>query len=161
MNAASILIADDESNIRMLVRAALESDGYRVREAGNGREALEEMAREMPELTVLDLNMPGLDGISVLEQMKEKGWDQQSRVVVLTAYGSIVKAVRATQLGAIDFLEKPTTPVELRQTVRSVLSEPQLDAPPGAAMDIQADYEEALSRIRTALRLPDYSSAGE
>jgi tetratricopeptide (TPR) repeat protein len=63
-------------------------------------------------------------------------------------------------LGAVDFIEKPVTPVELRQTIRSVLTEPDLDAPPAAAASASGGiYEEALVRIRKALRLADYSSA--
>jgi DNA-binding response OmpR family regulator len=158
MKPASILITDDESNIRLTVRTALESDGYVVREASNGKEALEAIERQTPDLVVLDLNMPGMDGIAVLEHLKSLAANKP-RVIILTAFGSIATAVRATRMGAVDFLEKPITPAELRQTVRSVLTEPELDAPPAGIMDIQGGYEHALSRIRRALRLADYSSA--
>jgi Flp pilus assembly protein TadD len=62
-------------------------------------------------------------------------------------------------MGAVDFLEKPITPTELRQTVRSVLTEPELDAPPAQAMNIEGGYDDVLNRIRKALRLADYSNA--
>jgi DNA-binding response OmpR family regulator len=159
MKPASILITDDESNIRMMVRTALESDGYAVREAKTGNEALESIERQLPDLVVLDLNMPGIDGMAVLEHLKNLAATHKPRVIILTAFGSIATAVRATRLGAVDFLEKPITPTELRQTVRSVLTEPELDAPPAAGMEAQGGYEEALTRIRKALRLADYSSA--
>lgn len=159
MKPASILITDDESNIRLTVRTALESDGYVVREASNGKEALEAIERQTPDLIVLDLNMPGMDGMAVLEHLKSLAAANRPRVIILTAFGSIATAVRATRMGAVDFLEKPITPTELRQTVRSVLTEPELDAPPAVVTDIQGGYEEALSRIRKALRLADYSSA--
>jgi DNA-binding response OmpR family regulator len=159
MKPASILITDDESNIRLAVRTALESDGYVVREASDGNEALGAIEREMPSLIVLDLNMPGLGGMAVLEHLKSLAAVNKPRVIVLTAFGSIATAVRATRLGAVDFLEKPITPVELRQAIRSVLTEPELDAPPAAHMNAPGGYEEALNRICKALRLADYSSA--
>jgi len=159
MKPASILITDDESNIRLTVRTALESDGYAVCEASNGNEALEAITLQAPDLVVLDLNMPGMDGMAVLEHLKTLADKCKPRVIVLTAFGSIATAVRATRLGAVEFLEKPITPTELRQTVRSVLTEPELDSPPAAIMNVPGGYEEALTRIRRALRLADYSDA--
>ena len=159
MKPASILITDDESNIRMMVRTALESDGYTVQEASNGAEALNAIERQIPDLMVLDLNMPGMDGMAVLEQMRKLAATHRPRVIILTAFGSIATAVRATRLGAVDFLEKPITPTELRQTVRSILTEPELDAAPTASMNEPGGYEEALVRIRKALRLADYAGA--
>ena len=86
MQATSILITDDESNIRMMLRIALESDGHLVTEASNGREALEAIGRDKPDLMILDLNMPVLDGIGVLEQMKSMP-NPKPRMIILTAYG--------------------------------------------------------------------------
>jgi DNA-binding response OmpR family regulator len=159
MKSPSILLTDDESNIRLTLRAALEADGYAIAEASNGADALEAIKRETPDLIVLDLNMPQMDGMAVLEHLKSMAAINKPRVIVLTAYGSIAIAVRATRLGAVDFLEKPITPTELRQTVRSVLTEPELDVAPTAVMNVEGGYEDALSRIRKALRLADYSSA--
>jgi DNA-binding response OmpR family regulator len=158
MRPASILITDDESNIRMMLRTALESDGYDVEEAANGRQALDAMERNPPDLVVLDLNMPVLDGMAVLEQMKSMAASTRPRVIILTAYGSIPTAVKATRLGAVDFLEKPITPDDLRETVRSVLCEPELDsAPAGCAPP--GGYESAVTRIRRALRLAEFENA--
>jgi DNA-binding response OmpR family regulator len=159
MKPASILIADDESNIRLTVRTALESDGYAVREASSGIEALDAIKMQMPDLLVLDLNMPGMDGFNVLKQLKDVAEQHKPRIIILTAFGSIATAVRATRLGAVDFLEKPVTPMELRQTVRSVLTEPELDSPPAAELKVPGGYEEAVDRIRKALRLADYNNA--
>src|SRR5580698_5949335 len=102
MKPTSILVVDDESNIRLMLRTSLESEGYAVTEAADGREALDEIHRSTPDLVVLDLNMPRLDGMAVLEQMKHDG--PRPRVIVLTAFGSIATAVKATRLGALDFL---------------------------------------------------------
>jgi DNA-binding response OmpR family regulator len=159
MKPASILITDDESGIRLMLRTALESDGYTVTEAANGREALEAIKTQTPDLMVLDLNMPVLDGMAVLEQMKMLAVAHKPRVIILTAYGSIPAAVRATRLGALDFVEKPTTPAELRKVVRSVLDEPELDSPPEVVVDIPGGYELALDRIRKLLRLAEYDTA--
>jgi DNA-binding response OmpR family regulator len=159
MKPASILVTDDESGIRLMLRTALESDGYAVSEAANGREALDAIKTRTPDLIVLDLNMPVLDGMAVLEQMKALANDVRPRVIVLTAYGSIPAAVKATRLGALDFLEKPITPTDLRQAVRSVLDEPELDSPPEVVVDVPGGYKLVLSRIRKLLRLAEYETA--
>jgi CheY-like chemotaxis protein len=158
MKPAYILVTDDESNIRMMFRTALEAEGYRVAEAGNGRDALAAIENESPDLVVLDLNMPVMDGMAVLERLKEMAPAHAPRVVILTAYGSIPTAVKATRLGAVDFLEKPITPSELRQTVRSILDEPELDSPPTGA-NAAGGYEPVLDRIRSSMRTADFSSA--
>jgi DNA-binding response OmpR family regulator len=157
MKPASILITDDEPNIRLMLRTALEADGHRVSEAPNGREALARIAEDAPDLMVLDLNMPVMDGMAVLEQLKASAGDQP-RVMILTAYGSIPAAVKATRLGAVDFLEKPITPTELRQSVRSILDEPELDSPPAGA-DAAGGYEQVLHLIRRSMQKADFSSA--
>jgi DNA-binding response OmpR family regulator len=159
MKPASILITDDESAIRLMLRTALESDGYSVTEAANGREALAAIKTNLPDLMVLDLNMPVLDGMAVLEQMKSLAAANRPRVIILTAYGSIPAAVKAARLGALDFIEKPTTPTEFRQTVRSVLEEPDLDSPPAVIVDVPGGYEGVLDRIRKLLRMADYENA--
>jgi DNA-binding response OmpR family regulator len=159
MKPASILITDDESAIRLMLRTALESDGFLVTEAANGREALEAIKTNIPDLMVLDLNMPVLDGMAVLEQMKSLAAANRPRVIILTAYGSIPAAVKATRLGALDFIEKPITPTEFRHAIRSVLEEPELDFPPDVVVDVPGGYERVLDRIRKLLRMADYETA--
>jgi CheY-like chemotaxis protein len=158
MKPASILVTDDESGIRLMLKTALESDGYSVMEAANGRQALENIQTRTPDLVVLDLNMPVMDGMAVLEAMKGLAGIAKPRVIILTAYGSIPAAVKATRLGAVDFLEKPITPTELRQTVRSVLDEPELKFPDPLTID-SSGYDQVLDRIRKTLRLADYPTA--
>ena len=158
MKPASILVTDDESSIRLMLRTALQAGGYNVSEAANGRQALEAVKRQHPDLMVLDLNMPVLDGMAVLEEMKRLVGVQKPRVIVLTAYGSIPAAVKATRLGAVDFLEKPITPAELRESVRGVLEEPAYDTAP-VVNDPAAGYEDVLARIRKAMRSEDFASA--
>jgi two-component system, response regulator, stage 0 sporulation protein F len=157
MKPASILVADDEGGIRLMLRTTLESDGYTLFEATNGREAVNVIRERHPDLVVLDLNMPVMDGMAVLEQLKKV--EPRPRVIILTAYGSVSAAVKATRLGAIDFLEKPITPADLRQAVKSILEEPELDAPHDAEMGVAGGYDEVLEYIRHALQREDLASA--
>jgi len=156
MRPVSILSADDDCRIRLMLRTALESEGYEISEAADGKETLDAIKRSSPDLLLLDLNMPNVDGMAVLEELKTlKG--PKPRVIVLTAYGSIPAAVKATRLGAVDFIEKPVTPTALREAVRSVLKEPELDEPPKAPTP--GGYERALDRARKMLRIADFASA--
>jgi len=140
----------------MMLRTALESEGYAISEARNGREALDAIERDSPDLLLLDLNMPILDGMAVLEQLQSMPLKRKPRVVVLTAYGSIAVAVKATRLGAVDFLEKPITPDELRETIKNVLDEPLVLSREDA---FEGGYDGVLARVRKALRLKDIPSA--
>jgi CheY-like chemotaxis protein len=158
MPTLSILVADDEANIRMMLRTALESDGYLVREARTGHEALNAIEQARPDLVLLDLNMPSIDGIAVLEELRTWPVGDRPRVVVLTAYGSIATAVKATRLGALDFLEKPITPEELRKAVRGAISEPELDRLAVAPI-LRDSYEAVLDKIRKSLRMAEFESA--
>ena len=154
MNSASLLIVDDEANIRLVLRTALQSEGYAIREAANGNQALQAVAQAKPDVIVLDLRMPELDGMGVLEKLREMPADQRPRVIVLTAYGSIAKAVQATRLGALDFLEKPASPTEVRQAVAAALKQ---EIEPAA--DWGGGYVAVLDRVRKALRLAKYADA--
>jgi DNA-binding response OmpR family regulator len=160
MKPASILITDDESNIRLMVRTALEADGYAVSEASNGREAMAAIAQRVPDLMVLDLNMAVMDGMAVLEQMKTLASASRPRVVVLTAYGSISAAVKATRLGAMDFLEKPIKPGELRTAVRGVLEESDVDEQTNT-ITLPNEYSAVLERIRKSFRMSEFDNAEE
>ncbi|MGA2496474.1 MAG: response regulator [Tepidisphaeraceae bacterium] len=148
-----ILLVDDETNIRLMLRTALKSEGYTTREAGNGREALDAIEREMPDVMILDLSMPVLDGMGVLRELKELGRGDKPRVIVLTAYGSIPAAVQATRLGAMDFIEKPVSPDEVRESVKAVLAEPAPELTIPIVGDASAGgYAAVLNGAREALR---------
>jgi DNA-binding response OmpR family regulator len=114
-----ILIVDDEPNVRLMLRTALESAGYRVTEAPDGLAALEQVRATPRDLILLDLRMPKLDGMATLTRLREAR--DPTPVVMLTAHGSIPDAVAAMKLGAIDFLTKPITPAALRVVVAEVL----------------------------------------
>src|SRR5256886_929486 len=117
--AEAILIVDHEEQIRASVRGVLADEGFRVLEADNGRAALTTIAAEHPRLVLLDIWMPGVDGIEILRQIQERHPD--TRVIVISGHGNIDTAVRATQLGAVDFIEKPFSLDGLLHRVERVL----------------------------------------
>src|ERR1035438_8825525 len=91
----TVLIAEDERSIRSLLRTYLESEGYTVREAADGTAALAEIAREVPQVLLLDLSMPPPQGMDVLRHIRQSNMPHKPAVVILTAYGSVKLAVEA------------------------------------------------------------------
>ena len=150
----TILVVDDEQNIRLMLRSTLETDGFVVREAADGEAAIASMEREMPALVLLDLWMQGSDGMAVLEHLNQKPPEQRPRVVVLTAHGRVPVVVKAMRLGASDFLEKPTTPEDLRLSVTAALedeAEDEARATAAEAPKANLKLSPTLWRIRRAI----------
>jgi two-component system nitrogen regulation response regulator NtrX len=115
-----ILLVDDEANIRKMVSALLESEGFETLEAPNGQAALEVVAEDTPDAVLLDLMMPpGPDGLATLEQLKKRV--PHVPVVMMSGKANLADAVRATKLGAFQFLEKPLTPEGLLVALRGAL----------------------------------------
>jgi DNA-binding NtrC family response regulator len=114
-----ILIVDDERNVRMVYRSALETEGFDVTEAESGAAAVEKFAKSKFDVAVLDLRMPEMDGLELLEAMRDK--NIKTPAVIITAYGDVPNAVKAMKLGAIDFLAKPVTPEQLRTLLNEVI----------------------------------------
>jgi type II secretory ATPase GspE/PulE/Tfp pilus assembly ATPase PilB-like protein/CheY-like chemotaxis protein len=104
---ATILLVDDEDQLRRVMRDLLEREGYAVAEARDGVQALDEVDRHAPDVIVLDLNLPGLDGYTVLSQLRSRQHTREIPVIVLTAKGDEDNEVRVFELGADDFLTKP------------------------------------------------------
>jgi len=119
-----ILVVDDEKNIRMTISYALEPAGYEVDTAANGEEALEQLEGKRHDLILLDLRMPGMDGIEVLRRVVEHY--PHTRVAIITAHGTVTNAVEAMKLGAIDFIQKPFTPQEIRDLAADVLARAEI-----------------------------------
>jgi CheY-like chemotaxis protein len=119
---ATILIADDERRIRLAIRGCLEAEGYTVFEAADGNEALNQVLLHAPDLMILDLAMPNLDGMRTLRELHALHGQLKPRVVMLTAFGSMPVAASAIALGATVFVEKPIIPEALRQLVARVLA---------------------------------------
>lgn len=103
-----VLVVDDEEVVRLGYRRVLSSDGFDVKAAGNGYEALDLMGADRFDVVLLDLRMPGMDGMDVLRAIKEQ-WPQ-SEVVVVTDYHSDDTVKEAVRLGAYDYLAKPMEP---------------------------------------------------
>lgn len=114
-----ILIVDDEEDIRTSLGGILEDEGYQVLAAADGAEAIEIAREEIPDLVLLDIWMPGLDGIQTLEQIKQLS--SEMTVVMMSGHGTIETAVRATRLGAFDFIEKPFSLDKLLITVGNAI----------------------------------------
>jgi len=115
-----ILLVDDEANIRKMVSALLESEGFETLEAPNGQAALALVADDTPDAVLLDLMMPpGPDGLATLEQLKKRA--PHLPVVMMSGKANLADAVRATKLGAFQFLEKPLTPEGILVALRGAL----------------------------------------
>ena len=101
----NVLIIDDEASIRQSLTGALQDEGYRVKVAASGKEGLEALRADRADVVMLDIWMPGMDGLETLKQIKTE-WPDQI-VIMMSGHGTIDTAVRATKLGAFDFVEKP------------------------------------------------------
>jgi len=120
----NILVIDDDESIRLGCAQALTQEGYRVQPAEDGATGLRLAAEESFDLVLLDLKMPGISGIQVLEKLKEDSPD--TVVVVITGYATIESAVEAMRKGAYDYLPKPFTPEMLSTTVKRAMDHRQL-----------------------------------
>jgi len=116
----TVLVVDDEKNIRLTLRESLKGIDLDVDTAVNGEESLAMAGQKTYDLVLLDLKMPGMDGIEVLRRLRELS--RATAVVLLTAHGTVESAVEAMKLGAVDFLQKPFAPQEIREIVSQVLS---------------------------------------
>jgi DNA-binding NtrC family response regulator len=117
--SAKILIVDDETNVRMNYRITLETEGCQVFEAASAESALASLIERSFQLAILDMRMPGMDGLELLAKMREIGISVPAMIV--TAYSDVPHAVQAMKLGAIDFLQKPLRPEDLRRIVSEIL----------------------------------------
>lgn len=120
MSAARILVVDDEADIRGLVKEILSEEGYEVEVAANGAEARSLRQRQQPDLVLLDIWMPDVDGITLLREWSSTSADGCA-VVMMSGHGTVDTAVEATRLGAIDFVEKPLSLAKLLRTVEKAL----------------------------------------
>ncbi len=117
--SASILVVDDEQSIRRLLRTTLAGHGYRIREAASGQAALDMLAREPPDVVLLDLGLPDLDGVEVIRRLRGAG--SRVPIIVLSSHNGEAEKVEALDLGADDYVTKPFGMAELVARIRSVL----------------------------------------
>ncbi|QHJ70477.1 response regulator [Planococcus halotolerans] len=117
----TILIVDDQPGIRMLLEEVFSKEGFETLSASNGREALDIFEQLRPELVLLDMKIPGMDGIEILKRMKQECEGVQ--VVMMTAYGELNLIEEAKTWGAVRHFTKPFDVFELRETVKKLLED--------------------------------------
>ena len=147
MSAATILIVDDEPQIRRVMRTTLTSHGYSVVEAASGEEALEKLRAERPDLIILDVNMPGISGIETCAEIRTSS---DVPIIMLTIRNSERDKVQALDAGADDYVVKPFGVQELMARIRAALrrSAPGDAAPPFLTDDLQIDFEKRVVKVK-------------
>jgi two-component system phosphate regulon response regulator OmpR len=131
---ARLLIVDDDASVRAMLREYLGDHGYTVAEAGSGAEMREQIERELPDVVLLDLRLPGEDGLSLARWLREH---VDVGIVMVTASGDVIDRVVGLEIGADDYVAKPFDPRELLARVKSVLRRLQA-RPPAAAAEAPA-----------------------
>jgi DNA-binding NtrC family response regulator len=154
--STSVLIVDDEPNVRLMYRASLSGLGYDLHEAASAEAALEQFRTQKFDVGILDLRMPGMNGLELLEKMHQVGI--QTPVAFITAYGEEPNAVRAMELGAIDFLSKPPTPDQLRDVVKDILL---LRHSPEFSSKADRDSDYYVRCAKRAINLRDFPAASK
>jgi len=118
--AATILIVDDQYGIRILLNEVLKKEGYQTLQAANGPEAIQLAKENVPDLVLLDMKIPGMDGIEILKRMKAE--NPNIRAIIMTAYGELDMIQEAKNIGAIMHVPKPFDIDDIRQTIREHLT---------------------------------------
>ena len=129
----TILVVDDEKNIVQLARLYLGNEGFNVEEAYDGKQALEKARSVSPDLVVLDVMMPGMDGLSVCKEIRKSS---SVPVIILTARGDDVDKIVGLEIGADDYVTKPFNPRELVARVKAVLRRTQGSMSPDTVLEV-------------------------
>jgi len=153
MEAKPVLIVDDEKNIRLTLSQALEALELDTDTAVNGEEALARLGEKPFGLILLDLKMPGMDGMEVLRRIRQSRPDV--KVIIITAHGTIESAVEAMKLGAVDFIQKPFAPREIRELVTRVLDRDKI------AADKARHYDEHVELAKKHIARREFDIAEE
>ncbi len=140
MKAAKILVVDDEPQIRRVLRATLSAEGYAIVEARDGEAALAEFRRERPDLVLLDMNMPGPDGLATCRDLRA---GSSVPIIMLTVRSSEKDKVRSLDAGADDYVTKPFSMEELLARIRAALrrTAPNDAIAPVVTKDLNIDFE--------------------
>jgi DNA-binding response OmpR family regulator len=136
-DAKLILIADDEARMRRFMKMNLDLEGYRVVEAGNGLETIDRVREELPDLVLLDVMMPELDGFEVLRIIRETS---TVPVIMLTVRDNEADKVKGLELGADDYVTKPFSPRELASRIKAVLRRTEMETPSDSSLVAVDDY---------------------
>jgi two-component system nitrogen regulation response regulator NtrX len=140
MKPTQILIVDDEPLIRQSLSGVLEDEGYQTQCVESGEECLELLRRSTVDLVLLDVWLPGMDGLETLSRIQEIPFEDRPTAVIVSGHGTIETAVRATKLGAFDFLEKPLTIEKVTVVVKNALQQRKLE------MEVRRFKEDGRSR---------------
>ena len=149
MSQAKILVVDDDKNIRRTVSMALESLDYFVHTAFDGKDAMVQLEGDKYDMIITDLKMPGMNGMELLQKAIAKY--PEINIVLISAHGTVDNAVEAMKLGAVDFLQKPFTPKELRNLVYNVLQTEPTEA--------ESEYQSSLKSAKNCARNRDFDHA--
>jgi DNA-binding response OmpR family regulator len=147
----TILVVDDEPTIREVVRRYLERDGYKVNEAADGKTALETLQNEPPDLMILDIMLPGIDGLTITRHLRDTDsasmlvTEREVPIIILTARTGERDRIQGLELGADDYVTKPFSPQELVARVRAVLRR----AHPGHSTERPLSFERLYIDPRT------------
>ncbi len=155
-NQFKILVIDDEENIRKMLKKSLENSGYRVELALTGEEGVEKVLKNDYDLIMLDLKLPGIEGEKVLKKIRNK--DILTPVLIITGYGSIESAVSVMKLGAVDYLQKPFNPEEIKEQVDDIITRKSLENFQG---DQPENYQTLISRAKAAINKRNFEFAAE
>ncbi|WP_272047645.1 response regulator [Paenibacillus thiaminolyticus] len=128
MDKKKVLIVDDQNGIRVLLMEVFSSEGYSTYQASNGKIALNIVREESPDIVLLDMKIPGMDGLEILKQIKKM--EPQMKVIMMTAYGELDMIKEATDLGAIMHFTKPFDIDEMRVAVNMTLQQDHSPANP-------------------------------
>lgn len=146
-----ILIVDDESNIRLGLNKCLAKEGYYIEEASNGEEALQLIYNKKYDLILMDVQMPELNGFDVLKRIRKFG--NSTRVIMMTAFGTVEMAVDSMKIGAVDFLSKPFTISKVRDVLKEVLDKDM------NILRVDKDISRYIEEARDAIFNKDYDKA--
>jgi two-component system, NtrC family, nitrogen regulation response regulator NtrX len=148
MTDTSVLIVDDEEGIRETLSGIFQDEGYNVITAGSGEEALKILKEQSPDLALLDVWLPGIDGVETLQEIKKT--NPELPVVIISGHGNIELAVKATHVGAYDFLEKPLSLERVLLVARRALEKRSLEMENRALKD---DLTRKLKFIGNSLKM--------
>ncbi|MBI3210915.1 MAG: sigma-54-dependent Fis family transcriptional regulator [Candidatus Solibacter usitatus] len=144
MKHERILVVDDEPGIRQSLRGVLEDEGYTVAVAGSAEDGLLELGRNSYEVVLMDIWLPGMDGLQALTAIQEIALEDRPMVVMISGHGNIETAVKATKQGAFDFLEKPLTIQKITVTVKNAVQQRKLEMELQRLKEATGQYQEII-----------------
>jgi DNA-binding NtrC family response regulator len=152
-NKPKILIVDDEKNILILMKKVLDDSNYSVDTCLEGIKALSILNKQKIDILLLDLNLPDLGGMEILKDIGRM--EYKPDVIIITAFGNIENAVEAMKLGAVDFMQKPFTPEQIRNTVAKVLERRNF------ALNDAGNYDQNIEMSKKLIKDGLYKQASE